>query len=175
MPNMDCFASRAMKKLNKYMSLNPDPDCYATNALYQDWEKFYPYLFPPFCLIGRVLKKVQTQKVQKAILVAPLWTSQPWFPRLLQMVIADPLLLPSSNSLLKNHLDQPHPLIKLRNLKLAAFLISSEDWRQEEYRDKLQPSYSNLNATVRRRLTHRLGKAGVCGVNNGKWIPLTVL
>ena len=32
-PEVDCFASRIMKKLPRYMSLNPDPDSSATNAL----------------------------------------------------------------------------------------------------------------------------------------------
>jgi len=39
-PEIGCFASRTMRKLPQYMSLNPDPDCIATNALYQEWENF---------------------------------------------------------------------------------------------------------------------------------------
>ena len=44
-PEIDCFASRIMRKLSLYMSLNPDPGSWATiNALYQNWGN-YPYLF----------------------------------------------------------------------------------------------------------------------------------
>jgi len=43
-PEIDCFASRIMKKLHAYMSLSPDPEYQAVNALYQDWEDFN-YLF----------------------------------------------------------------------------------------------------------------------------------
>ena len=100
LPEVDCFVSRIMKKHPWYMSLNPDPECIATNALYQDL-----YLFPSFCLIGRVLKEeVQTQSVSKALLIAPLWPGQPWFPTLLKMVIATPRLLPPSRELLRNNL-----------------------------------------------------------------------
>jgi len=69
-PEIGCFASRTMRKLPQYMSLNPDPDCIATNALYQEWENF-PF-FPPFCLIRRVLKLIQTRSTQKAIVIVPM-------------------------------------------------------------------------------------------------------
>ena len=45
-PDIDCFASRTMKKLNNYMSLNPDPYCYGTNALYQNWRGVVSLPFP---------------------------------------------------------------------------------------------------------------------------------
>ena len=65
----DCFASRVMHKLPLYMSLNPDPNCLATNALHQNWGS-YPYL-PPFYLIGRVLKSITERQAPKALLIAP--------------------------------------------------------------------------------------------------------
>ena len=174
-PDIDCFASRTMKKLNNYMSLNQDPWCKATNALYQKWDKLFPYLFPPFCLIGRVLEKIQKQQVEQAILIAPLWPGQAWYPALLQMIVADPLVLPNSAHLLKNHKGESHHLIVSGNLKLGAFLISSNNLRQREYQKTLLKSCSTLKETVQLRLTHRVGKSGFCGVIKNKWIPLIPL
>ena len=51
-PSLDCFASRTMHVVRTYMSLTADPQAIATNALYQDWSPWFPFLFPPFCLLG---------------------------------------------------------------------------------------------------------------------------
>ena len=55
-PSIDCFASRTMHHTSKYMSLSPDPEVWAVNAMCHSWDQEFPYLFPPCCLIGKVLK-----------------------------------------------------------------------------------------------------------------------
>ena len=46
---------------------------------------------PPWNLIGRVLAKVEEQKVNvHVILVAPVWPSRPWYPRLLSLLVEIP-------------------------------------------------------------------------------------
>jgi hypothetical protein len=50
------------------------------------------YANPPWSLIGQVLSKVQMDKARIA-LVAPVWKTQPWYPLLLQMLIAIPRLI----------------------------------------------------------------------------------
>ena len=45
---------------------------------------------PSWNLIARVLKKVEEQAVD-LVLVAPVWPSQPWYPKLLSLLIAQPL------------------------------------------------------------------------------------
>jgi len=84
----------------------------------------YPYLFLPFCLIGRVLKLIKTKFTQHAILIAPLWSGQPWFPTLLKMCIAHPIKFP-----LTNHMNQSNPLILNKSLHLAAFLVSGNRFK----------------------------------------------
>ena len=120
-----------MHKVPLYMSLNPDPDCVATNALYQDWGSF-PYLFPPFCLIGRILKILKERQTPKAIVIAPLWPGQPWFSVLLTMIISEPICLSRQKGLLRNHMREPHPLIKNNSLHLAAFLVSGNNFKSRK-------------------------------------------
>ena len=73
-PSIDLFASRMSHQLPVYMAWKPDPGSQATNAMYQTWIKMFPYAFPPFSLIPRVLSKVRKEGT-KMILVAPTWQS----------------------------------------------------------------------------------------------------
>ena len=50
------------------------------------WENIKRYAFPPFCLIGRVLKKI-IRKEATVTLIAPIWPAQAWYPTLLQLLI----------------------------------------------------------------------------------------
>ena len=71
-PNTDLFASRMSHQLPVYMAWKPDPGSQATNVMYQPWAKMFPYAFPPFSLIPRVLSKLKKEGVTM-ILVAPTW------------------------------------------------------------------------------------------------------
>lgn len=42
-----------------------------TDAFSVAWTDFQPYMFPPFCLIARVLNKIETDNVDKVILILP--------------------------------------------------------------------------------------------------------
>lgn len=59
-PDIDLFAPRQNKQLhiNRFVSLNCDPEAYQVNAISVFWSKFCLYIFPPFKLIGRVIKKI---------------------------------------------------------------------------------------------------------------------
>ena len=46
-PEVDLFASRTSHQIQTYMSLKPDPNCIAVDALQQDWSQGVLYAFPP--------------------------------------------------------------------------------------------------------------------------------
>ena len=77
----------------------------AFNALAQDWKGEKPYAFPPFILIGRFLQKLKQDNVKEAILIAPVWPYQVWYPQLLDCLIDFPLTLQSNRPLLTNSLN----------------------------------------------------------------------
>ena len=85
-PSVDLFASHLSHQLPRYMSWKLDPCCMAVDALQQKWTHMFPYAFPPFSLIRKVLRKIQEDRVT-AILITPTWQSQPWYPWLLKMTI----------------------------------------------------------------------------------------
>ena len=167
----DCFASRIMHKLPVYMSLNPDPNSVATNALYQEWGN-NPYFFPPFCLIRRVLKILRERKTGKALLIAPLWPGQPWYSMILEMLIVIPVCLPQKKNLLSNHMKLSHPLVEKKSLHLAAFLVSGNSMKTRVFQNQLPKSCSMQDERAQQVLTKRVGTNGFCGVMNDRWISL---
>ena len=60
MPQIDLFASQLKHQLPIYMSWHPDPGSCVVYSLQQSWRNLCRYAFPPFCLIGKVLAKVES-------------------------------------------------------------------------------------------------------------------
>ena len=77
-PQVDLFASRRNFKVPKFVSWHPEPEAWRVDAFTFQWDKDYMYAFPPFSLVGRVARKLFYDKAH-AILVAPTWTTQPWY------------------------------------------------------------------------------------------------
>ena len=173
-PEIDLFASRTSHQLRPYMSLKPDPDCRAVDALQQSWEHWFPYAFPPFNLIGRVLRKVQHQRVNM-ILIAPLWVSQPWYPLLLEMAILEPLLIQGRDDVILNPQGGRHPLVLNNSLQLTAWLVSGQGHRVERFQRELKPSYQAPDLWEPDIITTQPGRNLVAGVVNGKLIRFKAL
>lgn len=91
-PDIDLFASRLNHQLPMYVAWEPDPEAAAVDAFTLDWGNFFFYAFPPFCLISRVLQKIQADSAS-GILVVPDWPTQPWFPMFHDMVVETPMVL----------------------------------------------------------------------------------
>lgn len=68
-------------KCDRYVSWHPDPRAVATDAFSFSWSDCFYYAFPPFSLIPRVLPKVR----QDQACIAPVWTTQVWFPTVVSL------------------------------------------------------------------------------------------
>jgi len=175
LPTVDCFASRALKQLPNYLSLHADPESQGSNALFHPWNKGFPYLFPPFCLLGHCLKKIRKEKAERVLLIAPLWSNQPWFPSLLELCTDLPVLLPNIENLLTNTEGQNHPLVLNRSLKLGAFLVSGNPSRTREFQTGLPRCSWDPRETQQLSSIGAPGRGGVLGVVNERLIPLLAL
>ena len=91
---IDLFANRTNTQLPTYFSWMPDPFATAIDALIQPWHKRSLWANPSWFLIPRILAKAIREKATMTILV-PFWESAPWFPLLMQLLIAPPILLKS--------------------------------------------------------------------------------
>ena len=131
--DVDLFASKRNHKIAKYVSYTPDSQSIAVNAFSLTWNKFYAYMFPPFSLVGSVLQKLQVDQAE-GVLVAPLFSTQMWFPRILHMAVAPPKLLPPVSKILKHPEGQQH---KLQKMTLCAFKVSGKNCAVKDFQKTL--------------------------------------
>lgn len=83
-PIVDVFATAQNTQCDLYCTRGGHDPHSLGDGLLLDWSTEYLYMFPPIPLISRVLRKIQDQHAQ-AILIAPWWPRQNWFPALMQM------------------------------------------------------------------------------------------
>ena len=106
-PDIDLFVLEPIW----YVSWHPEPEAMVINAFSLTWKNNYFYTLPPFRFVGRVLAKVNRDKAD-AIIVVPDWSTQYWYPQLMQMTSHEPLYFWTSakNLILPLKPSENHPL-----------------------------------------------------------------
>ena len=74
--DIDLFATGVNHQVPEFVSWQPEPGAVATDAFNVKWDFQLVYLFPPFCLIKRCLRKIQ-QDQSHCVLITPVWKSRP--------------------------------------------------------------------------------------------------
>lgn len=172
-PDIDLFASRINHKIIPFVSWLFDPEAFLTDAFSFSWSGFQPYIFPPFCLISRVLNKLEEDKVEQAILIVPFWPTQTWFSLLISALISIPARLPRHKDLLTlPHSGVVHPMKKM---SMIACCVSGLSSRREEFLNKM-PLSSQRHGDLRLlNSINYAGKDGFFGAVNGRSIGLNPL
>lgn len=171
---IDLFANRLNTQLPDFFSWRPDPQGLASDAFQQMWNTGRHYAFPPFCLIMKTLAKLR-EEGGNLLLITPVWPTQPWYPVLLDMSIAPPVLLPQTPNLLTSPVGDIHPLIQNKSLFLAAWHVSNDLPQQEAYQTGLPNSFWHLGDQAQMQYTIQPGLNGVAGVRRGKLIHFAPL
>ena len=144
--DIDLFASRLNFKAHQYVSWRPDPGAQFINAFLMNWKPYNFYAFPPFSLLATCLQK-REQDQSTGILIVPMWTTQPWFTLLLDLLTDNPLALPQTDSLLfLAHSNAIHPLN--RRLQLMACKVLGCPSRRETFQAKQPTSPCSLGQLV---------------------------
>ena len=91
-PQVDLFATRLNKQIDKYVFWMPDPYCIAVNAFNFSWKTDKIYAFPPFSLVGAAISKLIRDNTI-GIMIIPKWTTQYWFLTMLAHLIYYPIQL----------------------------------------------------------------------------------
>ena len=89
LPERDLFAFALNYKVQKYVSWLPDPNAYAVDAFTITWKDLQFYAFPPFSILPPVLAKIVADHAT-CLLIIPKWTTQSWFPQVLNLLIQHP-------------------------------------------------------------------------------------
>ena len=124
-PDIDLFASRLNKKLSRYYSLFPDPYAIGINAFAHKWDEFL-YIYSPFNLINRILRKIKEDQTPKVLIIVPKWTVSPWYPVLMKMCMEKPIELNHRKLLYQtSNREMTHPLFP--KMKLIACILSGRN------------------------------------------------
>ena len=137
-PHVDLFASHANHQLPIYCARGPDPNAWKIDALSVEWDGLLAYAFPPISLVSRVLTKIE-QEDCRVLLIAPFWPRQPWFPRLIRLLVHRPVILPGRADLLY----QPSSGMAHSapgDLHLTCWVLSRDPSAQQAFRNGLQQS-----------------------------------
>ena len=77
-PTTDLFANKFNSQLPRYMSPCPDENAVAIDALVAHWPREVLYCFPPTTIMEEVIRKIQQERPEKLLLVAPNWPNTVW-------------------------------------------------------------------------------------------------
>ena len=173
-PDIDLFASRLNHQLKPYIAYRPDPGALAVNAFHISWKEYTFYAFPPFCIIQRVLQKINIDQAT-GIIIVPNWPTQTWWPYLMSMLIHYPIILPRKTRtlFLPAQPQEIHPLHT--KLELLACHLSGTSCLTKEFQKKLQNLSPNPGGQGHRSNIELTLKDGKCSVLQGKLIPFVVL
>ena len=149
------------------MSRYLDPLSSWVDAFATKWTD-YVYLFPPYPIINRVISKFKSDNTGHGLLICPFWPSQSWFPTLLDLLIAPPLLLPPDQIMDENH--------RLpRHCQLVGWIIGSSHAERMAYQGKLECVRSSPTSEKPLLHTKDIGENSVLGITNGRVITVALL
>ena len=137
------------------------------------WNTNTNYAFPPFSLISIVLRKLE-QDQGKLVLIAPLWSTQTWFAKMLKMICADSYLLPDKKQLLLSPMD-PQKLHPIKNLKLGVFQLSGKSSDNWAYQNTLPKSLVPRGESRQQNNIGLISKDGCSFVVKGRIMHLNHL
>jgi hypothetical protein len=165
---LDCFAAQTNAQCAKYVSLRLD-----TSTIYTDFlsrpasRKENLWAFPPFALVGRLLRKIEEEEIPSITLLIPAWPAQPWWPVFPHLLADWPMVLPPHKTPLltwEEGKQRGHqPLWAWSALRLSG---------QRSQRVAFQKTLSTLSSSVtnteslRERISNMItcGPAGATGV-----------
>ena len=134
-PEIDLFATRINHKVGKYIAWKPDPFAWAVDAFTVNWGNFKPYIFAPFSLIAKILQKIESDQVEDAIIIVPLWTTQPWFSKMLRLLTCCPLIISRKPGTLLHPVKKEHTM---ETLQMIACRLSSNNFRTQVFQQQLR-------------------------------------
>ena len=88
------------------------------------------------------------------------------------MSVKNPLFLPVLKDLLKDPAGKLNPLIMQNSLRLVAWTISGRTYLEKEYQKGLLTLSQTIGEHLQSSITSQLGRRGMTGVLNGRYLPL---
>lgn len=171
---IDLFASRINYKVKNFISWRPDPLSSYVDAFSVKWDFKLCFCHPPYNLIASVLQKIEFDEAE-VVLVFPLWHTQYWFPKLLNLLVDYPVFTSCNQDTLMHPIfpKKIHPLYKKLNLSFGR--LSGKAAKTKAFQNKLQRSSCRVGGKELLEVTTLTSENGQTFVINGKLIPFLPL
>ena len=125
-PTIDLFASCLCHHLPQYIAWHLDPYSQGTDAMIQKLEHRSSLCISHFQYDFKSALKNKTRIKPLLILIAPVWSTQPCYPELLNLCVREPVLLLQGKETLISPKNIIHLLMVENSLTLAAWLVSGK-------------------------------------------------
>ena len=156
-PEIDLFASRLNTMCSTYIAWKPDPpppQAAVIDAFTLRWDNAFFCAFPPFSMVSQTLQEIEEEKATGNLVVS-LWSTQPWFAKLIKMLIANPVLMGSSSDMLTLP-GKEGSLHSLRErLILRGCLCSGKKCSRDKFQKQLPKSFSSDGGSIHRNNMQR--------------------
>lgn len=167
-PTVDLFADATNFLFKPYVSRSPDPQALAQDAFSIQWTSFQlAWIHPPWGLIDKILAKVYNDKAE-ALILAPIWPSAAWYPRLLAMSCDLPLKICHSHQALFNVHSHDQPPLRTN---LAIWRVSGINTPFREWVPRRLTFFWPDTVNRHMLITEHISKHGCVGVINNLSIP----
>ena len=113
---------------------NQIQECKVVDAFSFLWTDNFYYALPPFSLLGRMVQKIRRDQ-SMCLVIAPIWPTESWYTDLLQILIDNPIILPTQRTLLTiKSTNKVHPLWD--KMRLMACVVSGNLMKVETFLQK---------------------------------------
>ena len=113
-----------------------DTEAAYIDAMSIDWKYRFGYAFPPFIMVGAVIKKLMMDRGE-IILVVPDWPTKHWYSLLQPLAVDKPLNIPVVQNTLSLCFspERIHPLV--HRMTLQAWHLSMNSGEHKDCRSRL--------------------------------------
>ena len=132
------------------------------------WAQGHCYAFPPFCLISRVLSKIQEDQVHTVTLITSYWQTQLWYPQVLGTLIRTNCNTKFNHTFSKYKRESPS--ISVEKNSYITWQVSGRDYFSREFLRKQLSLLPSQEGKVLWEITNRFGRSGLACVTYGKLI-----
>ena len=121
-PEIDLLSSRINRQTEKYVSWKPEPKAFAVDAFSINPSHPFMYIFPPFSLLTKVIKKICWDQAT-GILLFPAWSLQLWYLQAFELSDEVPLKIRPNltNLILPQDKAAVHPFAEKLTLHIIKF------------------------------------------------------
>jgi len=165
------IASRLNAQLPRYASWKPDLGATYVDAFSISWKNENFYAFPPFSLVLKCLKKIEEEKAE-GVLIIPNWSTKPWYPKLLHLLVDHPRLFPLEENLIRNPVNKELVHHLWSRLHLMACKLPGSKFKNREHLMQLQTLSSSHGDWVQPSTIMYTSGNGLSIAVNGTLIPL---